>query len=122
MLSPIVDLTNQAPRFSLLYRYFMLYSSHSYVRLDKVSFNGGPFSAGLRASRNIAAGQFLLTTCSSMCIDEATQSHSKLSVIQPSATHLGPKGPRLLLGPFRFANHNCNPNAQVWCPSLVVDA
>jgi hypothetical protein len=36
-----------------------------------------------------------------------------LSVITKGAGQLGPENERLLLGPFRFVNHECIPNCQV---------
>ncbi|EGO05401.1 hypothetical protein SERLA73DRAFT_69013 [Serpula lacrymans var. lacrymans S7.3] len=36
------------------------------------------------------------------------------SVILASQNQLGPKGSRLILRPFRFANHDCNPNCQIY--------
>jgi hypothetical protein len=34
-------------------------------------------------------------------------------VIEAAPNQLGPMGQRLILGPFRFVNHDCKPNAQV---------
>jgi hypothetical protein len=36
-----------------------------------------------------------------------------ISNIQSHASQLGPSGVRLILGPFRFVNHDCEPNCQV---------
>jgi hypothetical protein len=36
-----------------------------------------------------------------------------ISVIMSNPDQKGPLGPRLMLGPLRFANHDCQPNAQV---------
>jgi hypothetical protein len=36
-----------------------------------------------------------------------------ISVIMSSHDQKGPLGPRLMLGPLRFANHDCQPNTQV---------
>ncbi|KAH7916944.1 hypothetical protein BV22DRAFT_967713, partial [Leucogyrophana mollusca] len=35
-------------------------------------------------------------------------------VIASSKNQKGPQGNRLILGPFRFANHDCNPNSQIF--------
>ncbi|KAI0321618.1 hypothetical protein OF83DRAFT_1050933 [Amylostereum chailletii] len=35
------------------------------------------------------------------------------SVVQSSSRQNGPHGPRMILGPFRFVNHDCNPNCQI---------
>jgi hypothetical protein len=90
-----------------------MYSEYSYVRVDKVRLVSDQFSGGLRASRFIPACQIILTTCTSMACDAATPSMGGLSVIKPNRSNLGEKTPRLILGPFRFGNHDCKPNAQV---------
>lgn len=36
-----------------------------------------------------------------------------ISVIMSALDQKGPLGPRLMLGPLRFANHDCRPNTQV---------
>jgi len=36
-----------------------------------------------------------------------------ISVVESSAAQKGPRGSRLILGPFRFVNHDCEPNCQV---------
>ncbi|KAI0310748.1 hypothetical protein OF83DRAFT_1030271, partial [Amylostereum chailletii] len=36
-----------------------------------------------------------------------------LSIIQSSLKQKGPRGPRMILGPFRFVNHDCDPNCHV---------
>ena len=96
---------------SLLYRYSLLYSSGSPVRIMKVSHNRQQASFGLKATRTIPAGVFILETCSSMSLDPASTTGP--SVIEAAPNQLGPIGPRLILGPFRLVNHDCNPNAQV---------
>ena len=96
---------------SLLYRYSLLYSSGSAVRIMKVSHNHQQASFGLKATRTIPAGVFILETCSSMSLGPASTSGP--SVIEAAPNQLGPIGPRLILGPFRLVNHDCNPNAQV---------
>ncbi|KAF8888730.1 hypothetical protein CPB84DRAFT_1659691, partial [Gymnopilus junonius] len=35
------------------------------------------------------------------------------SIIDSSPCHKGKMGPHLTLGPFRFANHDCQPNCQI---------
>jgi hypothetical protein len=42
-----------------------------------------------------------------------------ISVISAHRSQKGPKGNRLILGPFRFANHDCSPNCQVCLPTLM---
>jgi hypothetical protein len=97
---------------SLLLRYFILYSPHSPVRLEKTAFNGSSICAGLKASNDIAASSVILATCGSMSSDLADA--GGFSVIQSSRDQLGPHGLRMILGPFRFANHDCQPNCQVF--------
>jgi hypothetical protein len=95
---------------SLLCRYSLLYS-HNQVSLEKVAFSG-EISAGLRATSRIPTGTYLLTTCSSMAED--LSQGGGFSVIESSESQLGPVGPRVLLGPLRFANHDCKqPTCQV---------
>ncbi|KAF8803051.1 hypothetical protein BYT27DRAFT_7044026, partial [Phlegmacium glaucopus] len=38
------------------------------------------------------------------------------SIITSSQRQKGEVGPRLILGPFRFANHDCSPNCQQIMP------
>ena len=96
---------------SLLYRYSLLYSSGSSVKIMKVSHNRQQASFGLKATRTIPAGVYIMETCSSMSLD--TASTPGPSVIEAAPNQLGPIGPRLILGPFRLVNHDCKPNAQV---------
>jgi len=95
---------------SLLYRYSLLYSSGSSVRIIKVSHTGQEASFGLKATHPIPAGTFIMETCSSMSLD--CTSTPGPSVIEAAPNQLGPRGPRLILGPFRLVNHDCKPNAQ----------
>jgi hypothetical protein len=97
--------------YSLLLRYSLLHSAHSLVKLDKVTY-GGRICAGLRATQHIPACTFILTTCSSMSSD-LYGADGGFSIIESTAQQLGPIGQRLILGPFRFANHECEPNCQV---------
>jgi hypothetical protein len=90
-----------------------MYSPESPVRLEKVSFDQRKISMGLKAERRILAGTVILSTCSSMSLDLIPDEQRGLSIIQSSRKQLGPFGPRLLLGPLRFANHDCKPNCQV---------
>lgn len=117
---------------SLLFRYFFLNSQHSSVRIDKVLFPGRPWCAGLAAVRSIDPATTIASTCSSMSADIWDPEHGALSVIECSPSQLGIRGGRLILGPFRFVNHDCNPNSQVsklmmvafelcsWVPSQII--
>ena len=96
---------------SLLYRYSLLYSSRSSVRIIKVSHTGQEVSFGLKAIHPIPASTFIMETCSSMSLD--CTSTPGPSVIEAAPNQLGPMGQRLILGPFRLVNHDCKPNAQV---------
>jgi hypothetical protein len=96
---------------SLLFRYSLLYSSGSSVRILKVTHTGHSASFGLKATRPIASGEFIMETCSSMSLDSVSTPGP--SIIQSSSHQLGPHLPRLILGPFRFVNHDCSPNSQV---------
>ena len=96
---------------SLLYRYSLLYSSGSSVRIIKVTHTGQEACFGLKATRPIPAGTFIIETCGSMSLD-CTPTPGP-SVIEAAPNQLGPMGQRLILGPFRLVNHDCKPNAQV---------
>jgi hypothetical protein len=84
--------------------------SHHQVRLEKVAFSG-KVSAGLKAGCFIPAATCLLTTCSSMA--QGIALGGGFSVIESHPSQKGPTGPRVLLGPLRFANHDCDPTCQV---------
>jgi hypothetical protein len=97
---------------SLLLRYSILHSEHSPVKLCKVIF-GDDICAGLEATKDIPAACYILSTCSSMSA-ELYDGKQCLSVICSDSKQKGPQGDRLILGPFRFANHDCQPNCQVY--------
>ena len=102
---------------SLLYRYSILYSSGSRVRIRKVTYNRQKATFGLMATCKILSGSYIMETCSSMSLDLASSSGP--SIIEPAPRQLGPPGPRSILGPFRLVNHDCKENAQVgFLPSL----
>jgi hypothetical protein len=98
---------------SLLTRYDLLYSEESAVHLDKVSFDGKTISAGLKAKNKIPASCPILSTSSSLSSDIIPGNVQGISIIESGADQKGPLGPRLMLGPLRFANHDCQPNTQV---------
>jgi hypothetical protein len=100
--------------FSLLSRYDLLYSEESPVHLDKVSYDDGTtISAGLKAKIKIPASTPILSTSSSISRDLVPAHLSCISVIMSAPDQKGLLGPRLMLGPLRFANHDCQPNTQV---------
>lgn len=99
--------------YSLLLRYFLLHSVHSNIRMEKVSFDGGStIEGGLKASKLIEPSTYLLCASSSMSSD-LWDLGGGVSVIESSPRQKRPHGKRLLLGPLRFANHDCKPNCQV---------
>ena len=89
----------------------MLYSLDSFVGIDKISFDYEFATGGLKATRDIPALTVLLTATSSMSSDLVEGGGH--SVIEPNGKQKGPVGPRLILGPIRFVNHDCKPNCQV---------
>jgi hypothetical protein len=109
---------------SLLYRYALMYLPMTAVGSVKVSFDMKTVSSGMKARHKIPAGTAIKETCSSMSSDAT--SGTGLSTIQGSNRQLGPNVPRIILGPFRFLNHDCSPNAQVGAsgsgPGLLSDA
>lgn len=102
---------------SLVSRYHLLHQRpESPLALEKVRFNvggAGTITCGLKATRFIPVASFLLSAGGSMSSD-LVQGKPAISIIESSMQQKGPHGPRLLLGPFRFANHDCKPNCQVW--------
>ena len=97
--------------YSLLGRYSLLYSSDSFVGIEKISFDYKSATGGVKATRDIPALTVLLTATSSMSSDLVEGGGH--SVIEPNGKQKGPVGPRLILGPIRFVNHDCKPNCQV---------
>ncbi|KAJ7286188.1 hypothetical protein C8J57DRAFT_1216413 [Mycena rebaudengoi] len=95
----------------MILRYNLLYSPDSNVQLEKVVFGDGPISGGLRARTDIAAGSYLLYACGSLSSDRYTPGHA---TIEATTQQLGPTGSRLILGPLRFTNHDCNSNSQLY--------
>jgi len=59
----------------------------------------------------IPAQTYILMASGSMSSDNF--GGGGLSVILRGSGQLGPKNERLILGPLRFANHECKPNCQV---------
>ncbi|KAF9534092.1 hypothetical protein CPB83DRAFT_805179 [Crepidotus variabilis] len=113
-LCPEIMSTSEAEKCfqHLAARYHVLLHDPSRcVTLEKVEFEHGRISAGLKSTRDIEAGMILLPLCSSMSSD-CVKDRKAISVIQAGPKNRGPQGPRLILGPFRFANSDCNPNCQ----------
>lgn len=97
---------------SLLSRYSILYSDQSPVRIEKVSFDGGiSISGGLKANCVIPPSTAILSTCGSMSKNVLAVEEQSVSAIEGPEPHY--PGKRLVLGPFRFGNHDCDPNCQV---------
>lgn len=96
---------------SLLFRYSLIYQPTSTVAICKVTHDQKVASFGLKARRMIGVGTFIKETCSSMSLD-ITQDQGP-SIIEATGQQMAPAGRRLILGPFRLVNHDCNPNAQV---------
>ena len=110
----VIDTFNEAP--SLISRYHLLHQrQESPLALEKVSFHVGgnsTITCGLKATRFIPVATFLLSGGGSMSSD-LVEGRSAISIIESTPRQKGPFGHRLLLGPFRFTNHDCKPNCQV---------
>jgi hypothetical protein len=89
----------------------MMYSPTTAVGSMKVTYDEETVSYGMKARRDIPIGVAIKETCSSMSSDAALTPGP--SIIEGSVKQLGPNVPRFILGPFRFLNHDCSPNAQV---------
>jgi len=100
----------------LLQRYHMMtYTSPKTLCVEKVQFHVGSSSivtCGLKALTDIDAFVVILASCSSMSSD-IVAGRPGVSIITSSSRQKGEPGPRLILGPFRFANHDCSPNCQI---------
>ncbi|KAJ6618788.1 hypothetical protein B0H10DRAFT_1214281 [Mycena sp. CBHHK59/15] len=92
-------------------RYKLLYSPDSNVGLEKVVFGDGPITGGLKARKPITPGTYVLYACGSLSSDRYQPGHA---TIEATTQQLGPTGSRLILGPLRFVNHDCNPNSQLY--------
>jgi hypothetical protein len=103
-------------RSSLLQRYhIMTYTSSKPICVEKVQFHlepGSGIACGLKAMADIDAFVVILAACSSMS-SNIVPGRPGVSIITSSPRQKGEVGPRLILGPFRFANHDCSPNCQV---------
>lgn len=87
-----------------------MYQPESPVTLCKVQFND-TLAFGLRAKRDLQPGTFIMETCTSMSSDLVRSSGP--SIIQSDPKQAGPSGARAVLGPLRWANHDCKPKTQV---------
>lgn len=86
------------------------------VGLEKVVFGDGPIAGGLKARSTIRASTYLLYACGSLSSNRHKPGHA---TIEATTRQLGPTGSRLILGPLRFVNHDCNANSQVSLWSLA---
>jgi hypothetical protein len=98
--------------YSLLLRYALLHSIHSLIKINKVTY-GGQINAGLECTKFILAATYILTADGSMSFDDFNTGIDGLSVILCDSRQLGLKNEHLILGPLRFANHECKSNCQV---------
>lgn len=102
----------------------MTYTSPNPICVEKVQFHlepGSSIACGLKAMANIEAFVVILAACSSMS-SNFVRGRPGVSIITASPRQKGEIGPRLILGPFRFANHDCSPNCQVCIRLVCIDA
>ena len=100
----------------------MTYTSPNPISVEKVQFHlehGSSIACGLKAMVDIDAFVVILAACGSMS-SNIVPGRSGVSIITSSPRQKGEVGPRLILGPFRFANHDCSPNCQV-CMLIIID-
>jgi hypothetical protein len=95
---------------SLLLCYALLHSVRSSIKITKVTF-GDQIGMSLMCTKFILALTYILTTSASMSSDNFGA--GGLSVILHGSGQLGLENECLILGPLRFANHECKPNCQV---------
>ncbi|KAG5651009.1 hypothetical protein H0H81_010245 [Sphagnurus paluster] len=109
IMSSMPDIFKPTDQPTLLH---ILYSDDSPVVIDKVSFDGGKsVCGGLKAKRVIPSFTAILSTCGSMSNDVLVVDEQSVSAIEGPDNQY--PGKRLVLGPFRFGNHDCDPNCQV---------
>jgi len=95
----------------MILRYKLMYSPESNVGIEKIVFGDDKITGGLRARTAIRAGAYLLHACGSLSSNLHKPGHA---TIEATTQQLGPTGSRLILGPLRFVNHDCNPNSQLY--------
>jgi len=84
----------------------------SAVQAAKLDLRVGGRELGVKARRSIPGGVMVYELFGATPIDVDGR-HTKLSQIVKHESLTGPDGDRLLAGPMRLANHNCNPNCEV---------
>ncbi|TFK69906.1 hypothetical protein BDN72DRAFT_959219 [Pluteus cervinus] len=96
----------------LLLRYFLSYSEDSPVRVRKTTKTGDDgvrtLCAELKAIRQIPALTYILSANGLVSSNEAESGGLFILQGQP-----GTAEKRLILGPFRFLHHDCQPNCQI---------
>ena len=91
-------------------RYGLLRQRGSRVGVRKASI-AGEVQAGLIALANIEEGELIFEVVGVMSEDD--YNGETFSVIRPHRSQACGFGRRILVGPLRFANHSCSPNASV---------
>ena len=82
----------------------------SAVAISKVTHMRREAFFGLKACRDIQVGSYIKETCSLMSLDQVGKQGP--SIIEAMSLQILPSTPRLILGPFHFVNHDCEPNSK----------
>ena len=101
---------------SLLFRYTLINMPGSVVAISKMTHTRREAFFGLKACRDIQVGSYIKEMCSLMSLDRVGEQGP--SIIEATSSQILPSMPRLILGPFHFVNHDCEPNSQVSNNSL----
>ncbi|KAH9990190.1 hypothetical protein BJV77DRAFT_963544 [Russula vinacea] len=116
--SAVLKLQDKIPVFKLnevrwvacLQQYTLINMPGSVVAISKVTHTRREAFFGLKARRDIQVGSYIKETCSSMSLDRVGEQGP--SIIEATSSQIPPSVPRLILGPFHFVNHDCEPNSQ----------
>ena len=79
------------------------------------------YQFGIKAKVEIPEGVFIPELLGLMASDTVAE-HSGLSEIMPHNDQIGPREPRILVGPLRFINHSCDVEGAIIKPNITVSS